>query len=302
MVHIPELNQVEYNSVSHRTTGANIDIVRANSFSNEDQRPQQFMDKPRTGAVWSEASFGLKIAGSGTAGTPPVSLDDPFLACGFKYLNAPGSSDTYTWDGLMLATAFDLDMFMGNAVKMQCKNAIGTGRIELRKNEPGKIMFDMFGQFVAPTEAVGSAALSGDDPPVILAGQTITVGSDTLHLLEADIDFGNETDSPNEDMSADALAIEGVRQANIVKSMPTLSVLAVFPAFSVSNYWVELLADTASVFDATIGSVAGNILDITMTGYQNAPIVPVEQDGKIMARLNFRMGTASGEPLKFIFT
>ena len=291
--HILSMTEIEFNSKSHRVENLGFSPVVADVHETTATLPISKRDTPVAGAIWTGGwGFDYWVSGSGSAGTAPP-MDKLLLACGLNESVSAGVSVTYLSTGDLDTdlTRVNLDMFIGDGLKVPVPNAVGNMSMAFRPGEPVKMRFDFEGTYTAPTEAAGAASLVTAAHPPAAKGLTATVGGDTLVLKEVDTSLNNVNNSPN----YDAVAANGVANPDLTDTAPDYSFLAVLPAFATANYWTDFLAETKTDLSVVLGGTAGNIMTLTASGYPLGPPDLTDVNGILQARMNYRVGWGSGD-------
>ena len=300
---IEKLSRIVYNSLAHRAFDINWDVLQGEAYQ-ADTLPLGAIEKALAGTLHSKLSFAEHLVGSGAAGTAAPLSYLMVRCCGATQTNTPGTSDVLALAGSLAAganssLATTVDQFVGNAVKNSLTNCVGNCKVEMRPGKVAKVMFDFDGLYVAQTEAADASAQATIATPVVAKGLTATVASDALSILEVDLDFGNETNAPFEEITSNAT--QGVLPPVLIAQKPTARVLAVRPMFSVQNYETDYLANTGHALSIAYGAAAGNICTITGTGFlTQAPVYQI-QHGVMCVELNY-MFLLNATPLTFSWT
>lgn len=301
MPHVIAETELEWNSKSHRVMNFSVDGPQANVFDTRIQAPIKNRHHPVPGSMWTRINFDTFAAGSAAAGTAPVTIGPLLIAAGADENLTPATSAIYDFDGALTTNTVGqtIDEYIGDAYKVPHGTCVGNLVATMDAGQPLVCSWSMDGTYTAPTEAAGAAALSGDADPFPCKGLTGTVGGETLVLRQFVMNLNNETNSPN----LNIVGTNGVAVPTLVNQAPSLEILAVLPALATANYFTDFTTEFKTDVSIVVGSVAGNILTITASGYQNTIPEIVDIDGVAFVRLRYDVGWKSTDTvLTWAFT
>ncbi len=256
---IQTLDQWEWDSAKHRVENG-VAVLNSAFYDNTGQRGGQIRDQNRPGMKDGTVSLQVQAAGSGTAGTAPVTLGPLLLACGMAVTNVPATSDTYAVAAALANTPLDIDQYKGNALLYSANNTVGNLQMEYLPGEPCQCVFDGNGTYTEPTDAAGSAAISGDALPPTAIALTSTIAGTQFPLQRALLNLNTENTGPDGDIGG----TNAIQDPQLTDGWPSIEMTFREPLVATKNFWNLLTTETKMALNLVLGSVAGNI--ITTTG------------------------------------
>ena len=221
--------------------------------------------------------FALELKGSGTAGTAPAHLSDPFQSCGMSETIVASVSVTYApvSSGDSSAT---IELFEGatdGTIKIhRIIGARGTFTIEAVKGLPVLVRFEFTGRYVEPTEGSFLTAPSIGTVPIAFLGAAFSFQAvATLRIQNATIDIANTVVMRN-----DANQATGNFSGVITSRLPIGSIDPEQVLIAEKNFFSDLTAGTEGVLSYVLGTVAGNITTINAPKAQIVGIAPADRD------------------------
>jgi len=272
----------------------------------------------RLGKRFWNASFWTQLRGNSAAlGTPtPVPLNDPLMrACGmsatFDAMGPPANNWTYQPESAGFeSVALDVE-FEGSYVQMLgCR---GNTRLELVAGEVAKQHFDFSGLWQTPTNDAArpiTPTLTDDvDPPVVVAtgfvpnfgsGAENPTAAQWGHIRSAMIDLRNQI-VPSESLTVG----DGIRSFEMVGRGSTddpgasISLEVEYPASIgaavAGDYWTKLdgRTNTTATATFTLGSVAGNTVEIIVPRFSVDDVQFTDFDGRVGLTVEGRLLVSS---------
>lgn len=234
-------------------------------------------------------SFRVPFHGSGAAGTP-AELEALLQACGVAQTVNASTDVTYTPDVSQKKTC-TIYAYLGNTHVFKATGC--GGNVTLSAGGVGEALyyeFSMEGQYVQATGTTFPASLTYDsnEPPVFLGG-SLTFGGGALCVRSLSLDLGAQVSQ-----RPCFTAASGYAPFFVTKHDPSGSLLIELESVSDEELIHHLMTQTDFALDATIGSAAGNKLDI------DAPIcrltaAPISEDGGIaLQTAEFKLYNDSG--------
>jgi len=235
-----------------------------------------------------EGSITVKVPlkGSGTAGTAP-DIDDLLEACHMVGVNDPGVSETYTPSNAV-PTLYDIyvqvpEIGGGTSYEVVLTGCVGNLTLEGERNGPVFAVCELKGVFQEPTNetALDSGSLDTE------VAQNFKGTSVTLHGYAGLIIEGFTFDMGQElVMRPSMAAADGFVSAIAISRAPTGTLNPEIPAISDFDPYTVMTAETlgALAFGA-IGSVAGNIVTISMPKAQITAVSLAERAGMLIGDL-----------------
>lgn len=277
MSDIQVLSRVEFGDKSVPAFNIGSQVVEGMVHSGTSIVPLTLIPKTKPGAVFSSMPFSTELAGSGTAGTVPRDKA-LWMAMGFKEAVVAVTSVTYEITGLLAdvvtnVAPVDIDLYIGNAFKNACNDAIGTVNMIVTPAQAVELAWSFNGRYEAPTEAAGAAVAATSGASVIAAGLTCTVNTKTLVMKEINIPLNATNNSPNLDIAS----VKAVAAPKLTGMMPTFTFTVQRPPFSDLDFHSLFIAGTKIALTFVVGATAGNICTVSIDGYMNA----VPQEGEI---------------------
>lgn len=162
----------------------------------------------------------------------------------------------------------------------------GNIRWPILAGQLGTVMFEMTGMVSGITESsVASASYTSSVPPAAV-GMSLTVGSWSPDVMEAEFDLGNSVVVVPSGNGSD-----GIAQVQISRRTPTWTLRAKAPAISTYDPWTIARTPTTAAIALTVGSTQYNRADLAVTAsYLNDPEME-DQDGLAGLRLVYRCVT-----------
>jgi hypothetical protein len=207
------------------------------------------------GSIYTEISFSVEMAGSGTKGVAPR-IGDLLEACGFTETVSAGSSVVYAPGSASFKSA-TIYAYLDGRLHI-VKGARGTAKASVAAGKIGTIEFSMQGLYTAPTDvALPAATYDGIVPPVA-KGCTLSLNSVTsLVVQQVEIDVGNEIAK-----RPSLTAVTGWAGVDITGRKAGISLDPEAVSIATYDFRADLLT-TPRTFSLVLGSVAGNIMTIT---------------------------------------
>jgi hypothetical protein len=254
------------------------------------------------GRKQASISFKTELAGSGTAGTAPV-FGDALVACGMGETVVASTSVTYLpdsdgteGDGTSASVAVFID-----GKKYLIYGARGDYEMGFVAGEPAFITFTFTGLYGGVTDL---ALLSGISYPTVVPavwlGVTLTKGGAALVAENLTLAMNNTVS-----MRTDVTQSSGFVAAAITARDPGGNFDPEETTVAARDDWGQMAAGTATVFAATLGSAAGNILTIGAPELVIESISHGDRDGVLTNGIDFKLqsDTAAGEDeLSLAFT
>ncbi|MEM6553523.1 MAG: hypothetical protein AAF750_15515 [Planctomycetota bacterium] len=255
-----------------------------------------------TGQYAANVSYSFELRGSGTPGTLPKWAETFFICSGFTNTTAADTSNT-----LDVAAGFGNQKTCTVADVVDGMTRMATGCMfsyRLSTTTGGVVMVHFTGKgvWVSPTDAAHPSGITHETPvPPRFAGlSTYTLGGADMGKTSRFELNQNATVELRDDASQQS----GLCHAYIADQNPTLQIDPETPSVANNDILGDFLSGTSKALALTIGSVAGNIIDITAPAaqYQN----PQEQDRRglhtqqITAGL-FNSGTSAVDMVRFVF-
>lgn len=208
----------------------------------------------------SRIQFGVEIAGSGTPlGTIP-GYSDLLKACGFaevvtattrvEYNPVSGGSPTLSIYAFM------------DSIRHRITEAIGTFGISLQSGGVPRFNFDFLGRYETPTDAsLVNPDYSKFRMPVALTStsSTATLGGVAICLASMEYTHGNEM------VLLDRI---GCQSIGITDRKPTVNLVLEAVPVATRNWWNDIRNSTAMPLVVTVGTVSGNIVEISIPRFQ----------------------------------
>jgi hypothetical protein len=244
-------------------------------------------------------AFSMLLAGSGDAGTPP-SIGKLLKGC---YLDeslsgSPADTVIYRYTGIADATPVSITAAVGGGLLIVCADALGNASFDFQPGQPVKVNFTFVGTYVEPSEGSISTAIAYDANPPACIDLGATIGT-AIILESAGIDLNNENA-----MHKDMNSASGYSDPVATNQIPTYKARTpvVSPLLG-NNYPKEFTDGTKGSFAMTLGSKAGNTIDIAMDGYQADNPKFVDDNGVYHVDLMYEMSTEDDDtPLTIMIT
>lgn len=229
------------------------------------------MDPSRVqGGCFLEATFEMELKGSGTAGTPPAETA-LLQVCGFKVTNTPATSDSYSLDITDGKTG--TGYFYRDGKLFEANYCMGSVVISKEGRRPPRGKFRIIGLWVPAVDSSLPAPTLPSTKPVAL-GQTLTFGGVTPKVKSWEIDPGTDVQ-----MLTDDLATYGYWRAKIVGFAPMFKLQVEEELVATRDDHANALINTGLAWDGTIGTTAGNKIDVNMAKCHINEIGPGEAEG-----------------------
>lgn len=220
--------------------------------------------------------FGVELAGSGAAGTPPAYA--PLLqACGLAETVVESTSVAYQPDS-EADDSVAIYFHVGGS-KHALTGARGNARLVLPRNDVPRIMFAFTGLWVDPAAAAQPVPdFSAFVAPLTVSKTNTPTGK--LHTLDAvierlEIDLGNVT--PHRDLI-------NSRSVPIADRQTTGRIVIEAPALGTKNFFTIAKAGTLGALQIVHGITAGNIATIDAPKVQ--VLNPTYSESQSIAMLN----------------
>lgn len=251
-------------------------------------------------------SFSTELKGSGTAGTKPPNLAVPFRGCGFDETIVGGVSVIYN---LVSESQDSVTVEIresdaaGNARSKKIIGARGTMSIEAVKGGIVRCIFEFTGKYVEPTDAAitqfVSPSITPLPQPFLSAGLSFQ-GVGALKVQSVTVDVGNEVVLRN-----DVNDPTGNLSAIITGRTPTGSIDPEIELVATQNFYSLWTTNSEGVLTYKLGSVAGNIVDVTALKAQIDSIGEADRDNLRTAGLDLVLNqsvVAGDDELEIKFT
>lgn len=228
--------------------------------------PADIIDRPGSAATLSrevpllarargELTFAFELAGSGAAGTPPDW--GPFMrACGFLETISLGTSVTYTprSTGFESITAYVYKD--GILYKMHgCRGSMSFD-LPAGGRPMGRCSLQGFPVPITDVSMPSSPTLQGTVPPVV-KGAAFSIGGYSAVISSLGIDMQNRVE-----VGDDVNAADGYSEVRIVERNPLATMNPEAVLVATHNFWSKWTTGAAEALTVTLGSAAGNIIDI----------------------------------------
>lgn len=241
-------------------------------------------------------TFETELKGSGAAGTAPET-GPLFEGCGYDETIVGSTSVTYTplstgHKSLTLYAYYD-------GLLHKITGARGTFSINMAAGQYGKISWEFTGDYVKPTDTAlpTNGVFDSTLPPIIKSA------SFSVAAYAAIIDALIFTQANVISASGDVNAADGYGEHRIVSRDPNGSFNPETVLIATHDFWGAWEAGTKQVITITIGSTAGNIIDIDIDYAQTRSISQGDREGIIIYDMPFVATESSGDDeIEIIFT
>lgn len=242
-----------------------------------------------------QLDFEVELAGSGTAGHAPA-YDCLLQACAMVGVAVANTSYTYSpiSTGIKSATIY----FNNDGALHKITGAFGDAEITVNAKAIPTIKFTMTGLYHAPTAAALPAADFSHFLTPVVANSTNTPGATLLGfqstLSKFSMKLGNQVDFRS---------LIGKQYVQVLdrKVAGSFEIEAVTP--DVQDFFTPALAGTTGAFTMTHGTVAGNIVEIAMTGANIQNPTYADDNGTQMLQIPYvGVPTAGNDEFSLIFT
>jgi hypothetical protein len=246
------------------------------------------------GKRFAEIKFTMFLKGSGTAGTAGK-LGDLLEACGYIESADVGSSVVYSPTSLPVSTKsltlyyYQLDG--ASAILRTITGARGTLQITAIAGDKCKLDFTFRGKYNAPEDvATPTGMVYESTKPPIVESCGFSIGGTELVTREIQVALNNEL-TAKDDMNSAA----GVSGIEITDRKPSGSAKPEAVLLATKNYDTLWTANTESAIRMTIGSVAGNKVDIVIPKAQVEQINEDSQNNLAYQDIPFLCNGSSGD-------
>ena len=295
--HIAALTEVSVNSKIIPVMDFTSDVAKMESVQRNTMIPIAKRSIPRAGILWAEMAYTMELSGSGVVATA-WELGNCLKACAMKETVSPGVSVSYTVTGDLVTdvTAVDLESYQGDALQVDCSNSVGDVTFDFLAGDTAKAILGYQGTYTAPTEDATTDALSTFADPVVCKGLVATVDGETVVLEQMVIALNNEIKQRR-----NLAGTNGISNPKIVDQVPTCFLKFEIPDFSTLNVWNLATTNTRIEVSLVLGTVAGNILTVTVHGYITSPRT-VSDGGILMYEMDLDMSwKAADTKLSLLF-
>lgn len=240
------------------------------------------------GARMAKMSFDVELVGTASPGDT-IHFSDILRACGVDETLAGGISATYApaSDSIPSVT---LAMYLdGKIYKMW--GARGTVKLVLDAGKPGVFSFEFTGADFSETDGnlLSGTSLNTVVPP-IFADASLTIDSYAATLSKVEFDFANITT-----LRKDANSASDHKSAVITGKESTLTLDPENVLVATEDFMGNWRSGTQMAFTTTIGSVAGNIIEITAPKVQYQGVGMADRDGQATLDINALLAADAGD-------
>lgn len=243
-------------------------------------------NKTFIGGLEGSITVKVPLKGSGTAGTAP-DIDTLLESCHMVGVNSPATSETYTPSNAV-PTLYDIyvqvpEIAGGTAYEVVLTGCVGNLTLEGERNGPVFAVCELKGVFQEPTnETVLDATGLDTEVAQNFKGTSVTLHSYAGLIIEGfSFDMGQEL-VMRPSMAAD----DGFVSAIGISRAPSGTLNPEIPAISDFDPYTVMTAETlAALAFGAIGSVAGNIVTISMPKCQIVGVNLVERAGMLVGDL-----------------
>jgi hypothetical protein len=253
------------------------------------------------GKRFSEIKFTLDLKGSGTAGTA-AKIGDLLEACGYVETASVGSSVVYSPYSVPVSTQsltfYYYQLGDVNAILRKITGARGTFNLVMEAGSIARMEFTFRGIYNAPSDVTNPTGMAYESTkPPIVESTTFTFGATSLIAKDVSLDIGNEL-AQQDDINSAA----GVKGFTISNRKPTGKFTPEAVLLATKNFDTILTGNTETAIALTIGSVAGNKIDIVVPKAQIESIKDAEQNSIAYQDIPFRCnGSAGDDEITFKF-
>jgi hypothetical protein len=218
----------------------------------------QPIDEPPVAGRWAwKVAITTELKNGGTAGTP-TNLGDLFQAAGLKETDT-ANDDTYTPD---IANEKSVTLVEYDGVKLYEANGVrfGTMKISAAAGERVALSFEGMGLYVAPIDSaiIASPVFDATEPPVFTGGTfTYNAFAVTIRSFEINIYTGLAS-------RTNGAAATGYAGFSHTKYAITGKITVEDETVAAQAWLANLVASDSAAIDITIGTVAGNKIDIDL--------------------------------------
>lgn len=290
---------VVYDGTHHRVTNLSHSLHEIDVITMESQIPSDSQQQPAIGAQYSKVSFDEYVAGSGTRGTPPPN-DALLKACGLKYDNSAGASDTYLWtkDFPADVTPIRIEVHEGNLYKQVCDMSVGSASWVFEVGQPAVFSYDGVGTYIEPVEEADATSLATEARAPVCINATATLAGVATVMKSMSINLNNTNNSPYTDMAGTL----GVQVPILLDSNPTFEALFIVPTLATKNFHSAFTSGDVVPLAIVLGSTEGNIITIDVDGFITG-IETLDHEGSLAHRVSLKMSKIAGDTrLMFVFT
>lgn len=246
--------------------------AKVDSTARETASPYFRNDLKVVGAVWTEISFEVEGAGSGTAGTPPA-YSALLRACGMAATVTAATKVVYNRvsEGFESASLY----FERDGILARMLGVRGTAKLVGSTRKAFKWEISLTGLYQPLTDAsLGNVVYTAFQAPLAMNKQNTPVF--TLHgvngLIVHDISF----DLANQHGYRNPVNFEGVA---ITDSKPVGSIKFEATTIAAKNWVATMVAAAQGPLNLVHGTVAGNILAVSAPAAQLGDISEENVDG-----------------------
>ena len=229
-----------------------------------------------SGEISAAISFTTELKGGSAAGTKPANLSAPFQACWMSETIVASTSVTYSPASVSLPS-FTAEIREGSVntdfKSKKILGARGTFTIEHTKGQPIRVVFELNGKYVEPTDTTAFTDAAVTPNPVAWLGAAFSHQGTSLTISSLTVDIGNRVvprNSVNDPTGNTSAVITGRTPVGSIDPEQELN--------SVVNFFNQLTTNAEGSLTYTIGSVAGNVLTFTALKAQNINISDGDRD------------------------
>ncbi|OED38496.1 hypothetical protein AB834_00860 [PVC group bacterium (ex Bugula neritina AB1)] len=247
----------------------------------------------KVGKRYVDISFSSELKGSGTEGIAP-NIGKLFQACAFSETVVADTSVTYkpiSADIPSLTFYFYEKLTSTTSKLTKVTGCRGTFTMDFSASEIAKVSFDFKGLYNEPTDVTTPSTPNfGTIKPPIVENSAFTFNSNTsLIVQQLSLDLGNGVV-----MSDDINANAGIGQIFINSRSMSGNFNPEVVSVSAYNWYTDWESATSRSLSLGIGSVAGNIVDISVPEVTVTSLSSGERDGLRTMEVPFQVSSDAG--------